>query len=140
MSNFPIPNPWSLLEAIEAFPESTHEVVLFVADFESFRLLHIDFLFQFSCQECRHDVHLMNLQSVNCCDCKKYSDRCEFDDWCVGVEVVDAVDLAESSGDQSCLQPDDSCAFVLFVPECEFVGDDLAISGAWDKIPCMVLD
>src|SRR5579859_6072130 len=82
----------------------------------------------------------MNLQSMNCRDCKKYSDRCEFDDWCVGVEVIDAVDLTESSGDQSCLQPDDLCAFVLFVPECEFVGDDLAISGAWNEVPCVVLD
>src|SRR5579859_239591 len=33
----------------------------------------------------------MNLQSVNCRDCEKYSDRCEFDDWCVGVEIIDAV-------------------------------------------------
>jgi len=26
------------------------------------------------------------------------------------------------------------------VPECEFVGDDLAIPRAWNEIPCMVLD
>src|SRR5579859_6527021 len=100
MSNFPIPNPWSLLEAIETFPELTDEIFFLGTDFESFRLFHIDFLLQFPRQKCCHNVHLVNFQPVNCCNRDEDSDRLELDDWCVGISVIDSVDLTESPCDE----------------------------------------
>src|SRR5277367_2470061 len=97
MPNFLVPDTGCLLQTVDTFPKPAHEVLL-ASDFESLQLFHVDFFLQISCQECRHNVHLMNLQSMNCCDCEKNPDRCEFDDWCIGIEVIDSVDLTESSG------------------------------------------
>src|SRR5205814_7956639 len=106
----------------------------------AFWLFHEYLFLQVACQECRHDIHLMDFQSIDCCDCEEYSDGCKFDHWCIGVEIVDAVNLAESSCHQSCFQSDNSRDFVFLVLESPFVGDDSAPLGLTNKIPSMILD
>ena len=80
----------------------------------------------------------MNLQSVNCCDCEKYPNWCEFDDWRIDIEIVDVVDLTESPCYQSYLQPDNSCDFVLLVLEDSFVCDHSVSLESINKISNMI--
>src|SRR5271170_3710516 len=82
----------------------------------------------------------MNPQIVDRCQCEKNPYRCEFDDWCICIEVIDAVDLTESPCHKPCLQPDNPCNFVLLVLEREFVADNLTIPWTGNEIPGVVLD
>ncbi len=80
----------------------------------------------------------LHWRSVNCSNCEKNSNGSEFDNWCVGVEVVDSINLAEPSGDEPGLQSDDLSDFVFLVFEDKFAVDDLAISRATNVIPAFV--
>jgi hypothetical protein len=76
-------------------------------------------------------------QSVNRRNCKN-SNGSEFDNWCVGVEAVDFINLAEPSDDEPDLQSDHLSDFVFLVFEDKFAADNLAISRATNVIPAFV--
>lgn len=72
------------------------------ADFEAFRLFHVNFLRQFSGKKRCDDIPLINFQTVVGCNYKENSHHCHLYHWCTSVEVVDPINLCESPSNQPC--------------------------------------
>jgi hypothetical protein len=103
LSKSPVPYKAGLLESIERMVKS-YDHVLLTLDFEAFRLLHIDLLFELTIQVCVANIKAFYVPVLEHAECKHDAYSLETHDRQEDLVVVHAFDLREAFDNKAHLE------------------------------------